>query len=137
MIAYHFQSDTFADGEKPESPAPHVGEVLSRGGSPGAGGKTVEDAEERQFTPPVADSPRERESQPAEEHFDVEALEEEILSPEQDREALVEMYHVSQTSLLFASSVLYHKISFVHNHFCSQDQSFEVDTLIQAAFMLV
>ena len=90
--------------------------MLSRDGSPGAGSKTAEDAAERQFTPPVADSPRERESQPAEEHFDVEALEEEILSPEQDREALVEMYHVSHTSLLFASSVLYYKISFVHNH---------------------
>lgn len=114
-----------------------MGEVLSRGGSPGAGSKTAEDAEERQFTPPVVDSPRERESQPAEEHFDVEALEEEILSPEQDREALVEMYHVSHTSFLFASSVLYYKISFVHNHFCSQDQSFEVDTLMQAAFMLM
>ena len=89
--------------------------MLSRGGSPGAGNKTAEDAEERQFTPPVADSPRERESQPAEEHFDVEALEEEILSPEQDREALVEMYHVSHTSLLFCqlSSIL-------QNQFCSQ-----------------
>ena len=96
----YFQSDTFADGEKPESPAPHVGEVLSREGSP-SGQRAAEEG--RTFTPPVADSPRESHG---EEHFDVEALEETIISPEQDREALVEMYHVrmSYFNLLMMSA---------------------------------
>lgn len=81
------QSDTFADGEKAESPAPHVGEILSREGSP----RPVE-MQDGTFTPPRAETPREEHT---EEMFDVNDLEAEIMSPEQDREGLVEMYHVS------------------------------------------
>lgn len=88
------KSDTFTDGEKPESPAPHIVEKLSRDGSPApADGE----AETKPTSPPVADSPREDEH--IEEGFDVEALEEDIMSPEQDREALVEMYQVRAISL--------------------------------------
>lgn len=94
MVCY--QSDTFADGEKPESPAPHIGEVLSREGSPsGNADQPVLEEEDRLFSPPIADSPRESHG---EEQFDDEALVDEITSPEQDREALAEMYHVSQLS---------------------------------------
>lgn len=89
LIVLNFiQSDTFADGEKPESPAPHVGEVLSREGSPKPAAE-----EEHAFTPPVPESPREEAE--GDGTFDVQDLEEEIISPEQDRETLVEMYHVS------------------------------------------
>lgn len=91
------QSDTFADGENPQLPAPHIGEVLSRQGSPsGDVDPQHEGGEERSFSPPVADSPRDSRGDD-EEHFDVEALDEEMISPEQDREALAEMYHVSRT----------------------------------------
>lgn len=60
--------------------------------------------EERAFTPPVPKSPREEDE--GEEQLDVHELEEEMISPEQDREALVEMYHVG---LHFAIAMLiYH-----------------------------
>lgn len=84
-----FQSDTFADGEQPQSPAPHIGEVLSQPASP----REEEQGEHgHTFTPPEALSPRDSHDG---EHMDMDALEEEMMSPEQDREALTEMYHVS------------------------------------------
>lgn len=54
------------------------------------------EGEERSFTPPVAESPREDED---EEQLDTHEHEEDMMSPEQDREALVEMYHVIFSSL--------------------------------------
>ena len=82
-----------------------MGEVLSREGSRAETREQqgVEDGE-RAFSPPVADSPRESH---VEEQFDVGALEEEIISPEQDREALVEMYHVSCIKPLHSKYLLY------------------------------
>ena len=75
------QSDTFAEGEKPESP-PVVGERLSREGSP-----VPDEGEERMESPPVPGTPPHEEEEEEEEEYEEEQ--------QYDRDQLIERYHVS------------------------------------------